>query len=146
MTASVTALKALQACLAAEHAAIYGYGVLGGVLAAERPTEPQYELAAEGYVAHRARRDALTALIVDMKAAPVPAEPAYATPFRIADVSACRRLGRHIEHRTAAVYSFAVAKTANAARRVVAHALADAALREVRWGAEAQAFPGVADF
>ena len=141
----MTAVEALQDCLAAEHAAIYGYGLLGGVLAAEETGATERVLAADGYVGHRASRDALTALISGLRVDPVPAEPAYATPFRIVDIAGCRRLGRHIEHRTAAVYSFAVAKTVDGTRRMLARTLTDAALREVRWGAEAQAFPGIAD-
>lgn len=141
----MTALAALQDCLAAEHAAIYGYGVLGGVLGGDSKAASDQALAAAGYVAHRARRDELTALIAGLDVDPVPAEPAYATPFPITGTPDCRRLGRHIEHRTAAVYSFAVAETVRGTRRMLANALLDAARREVRWGGEAQAFPGVTD-
>lgn len=141
----MTALTALQDCLAAEHAAIYGYGVLGGVLAGDGRAAIDQKLAAAGYVAHRTRRDELTAVIAGLDAVPAPAEAAYATPFRIASTTDCRRLGQHIEHRTAAAYSVAVAQTANGTRRMLASALIDAARREVRWGGEPQAFPGIAD-
>ncbi|NED21451.1 DUF4439 domain-containing protein, partial [Streptomyces sp. SID9913] len=47
-------LRALQAALAAEHAAVYGYGVVGGRIGKERA--PQ---ARSAYDAHRARRDTL---------------------------------------------------------------------------------------
>ncbi|NEB22488.1 DUF4439 domain-containing protein, partial [Streptomyces coelicoflavus] len=47
-------LDAVQAALAAEHAAVYGYGVVGGRIGEERLTE-----ARAAYDAHRARRDAL---------------------------------------------------------------------------------------
>lgn len=141
----MTAVSALQACLAAEHAAVYGYGVLGGVAAADRQAIPDQTLATAGYAAHRARRDALTQLLVTMDVEPAVAEPAYSTPFPVRDVDDCQRLGRHIEHRAAAVYSNAVAETADGTRRVVARALADAAVREVRWGGQPQAFPGAAD-
>lgn len=141
----MTALPALQHCLAAEHAAIYAYGVLGGVLAGDAEGASDQAMAAEGFVAHRARRDTLTSLITRLKAHPVPAEPSYTTPFHVADSSDSRRLGRYVEHRTAAVYAFAVAKTVDGTRRMLANALTDAALREVRWGAKAQAFPGAGD-
>lgn len=141
----MTARDALQDCLAAEHAAIYGYGVLGGVLAGDKSATRDQALAAAGYVAHRARRDDLATLIADLDLDPVPAEPAYATPFPITDTSDCRRLGRHIEHGTAAVYAFAVARTVDGTRRMLASALIDAARREVRWGGKAQAFPGATD-
>ncbi|MYS45182.1 DUF4439 domain-containing protein, partial [Streptomyces sp. SID5998] len=48
-------LTAAQAALAAEHAAVYGYGVVGGRIGRERRAE-----ARTAYDAHRARRDALT--------------------------------------------------------------------------------------
>ncbi|MGC3005519.1 DUF4439 domain-containing protein, partial [Streptomyces sp. G35A] len=47
-------LRALQAALAAEHAAVYGYGVVGGRIGKDRRAE-----ARAAYDAHRARRDAL---------------------------------------------------------------------------------------
>lgn len=141
----MTALEALQDCLAAEHAALYGYGVLGGVLAGDEKATDDQALAAASYVVHRTRRDDLAALIAGLDVDPVPAEPVYATPFPIAGTPDCRRLGRHIEHRTAAVYSVAVAKTVRGTRRMLASALVDAARREVRWGGAAQAFPGVTE-
>ncbi len=42
----MTALAALQDCLAAEHAAIYGYGVLGGVLGGDSNAASDQALAA----------------------------------------------------------------------------------------------------
>ena len=141
----MTARAALQDCLAAEHAAVYGYGVLGGVLAGHPAATKEQTQATEGYAAHRARRDTLTSLLVDLEVDPVPAEPAYDVPFRVVDVADCRRLGQHIERRSAAIYSSAVAQTVDDTRRLLAGALADVAVREVRWGAEPRAFPGVAE-
>ncbi|WP_037661545.1 DUF4439 domain-containing protein, partial [Streptomyces aurantiacus] len=45
-------LNALQAALRAEHAAVYGYGVVGGRVGDGRRAE-----ARTAYDAHRARRD-----------------------------------------------------------------------------------------
>ncbi|MEY7981461.1 DUF4439 domain-containing protein, partial [Streptomyces pilosus] len=61
-------LRALQAALAAEHAAVYGYGVGGGRVGKERRTE-----ARAAYDAHRARRDALVRAVRDTGGAPVAA-------------------------------------------------------------------------
>ena len=141
----MTARAALQGCLAAEHAAVYGYGVLGGVLAGHPAATGERALAAEGYAAHRARRDTLTDLLVKSDVDPVAAEPAYEVPFRVVDVADCRRLGQHLERRSGATYSSAVAQTVDDTRRLLAGALTDAAVREVRWGAEPRAFPGVAE-
>lgn len=79
----MSALEAAQAALAAEHAAVYGYGVLGG-----RVTEPRGAEAREGYAAHRARRDALTRTVRDLGAAPVASAPAYKLPFPVPDAAA----------------------------------------------------------
>ncbi|NDZ59541.1 DUF4439 domain-containing protein, partial [Streptomyces anulatus] len=53
-------LTAVQAALAAEHAAVYGYGVLGGRIEGKRGTE-----ARAAYDGHRARRDALARAVRD---------------------------------------------------------------------------------
>ncbi|MER7187610.1 DUF4439 domain-containing protein, partial [Streptomyces hyaluromycini] len=58
-------LKALQAALAAEHAAVYGYGVVGGRIGRQRLAE-----ARSAYDAHRARRDALVREVRDLGGAP----------------------------------------------------------------------------
>ncbi|HET6359230.1 DUF4439 domain-containing protein, partial [Streptomyces sp.] len=50
----MSTLDAIQAALAAEHAAVYGYGVVGGRIGEAREAEVR-----AAYAAHRARRDAL---------------------------------------------------------------------------------------
>jgi hypothetical protein len=62
----------LQALLSAEHAAVYGYGVVGG-----RLDDATRSTALAAYDSHRARRDQLEALLSARGAAPVRAEPAY---------------------------------------------------------------------
>ena len=65
-------VRLLQALLAAEHAVVYGYGVLGARLEdALRPVARQVSDH------HRARRDALTALLLDRNAPAPPALMAY---------------------------------------------------------------------
>ncbi|MEU7703318.1 DUF4439 domain-containing protein, partial [Streptomyces sp. NPDC039028] len=76
----MSALDATQAALAAEHAAVYGYGVVGGRIGPDRRAE-----ATAAYEAHRARRDALRRSVRDLGGAPVVAEAAYELPFRVAD-------------------------------------------------------------
>jgi hypothetical protein len=138
----VSVVDALQQCLAAEHAAVYGYGVLGGVLGGTTDEADQLRAAA-GYTAHRDRRDALRNRISDLDEEPVPAEPAYAVPFTIEDAADCRRLGGHIESRTAAVYAAAVADTVDEVRRLMAVALTDCAVRADAWGAPDDVLPGI---
>jgi hypothetical protein len=140
-------VEGLQRCLAAEHAAIYAYGVLGGRLAGLAPAAagPKQELAQTSYAAHRARRDALVEAIEGLDADPVAADPAYALPFTPSSAGSCARLARYIEARCCEVYAYAVSLTSDDLRRFAAHALIDAASRGVAWGAPPQAFPGRPD-
>ena len=146
---------ALQECLAAEHAAVYGYGVLGGVLAgASSGTDGStsaevtafQQLAAAGYVEHRRRRDDLTELISGQGADPVAAEPAYELPKRVTTPEDCRDLALLIEDRCAQTYADAVARSVDEDREFAARALTGCALRAASWGAEADPFPGLAEF
>jgi Domain of unknown function (DUF4439) len=139
----VTATDAVQGCLAAEHAAVYGYGVVGGVLADIAGAGHLRAYAKECYDAHRARRDALTALLSRGGQTPVAAHAAYRLPGRVAGTSGCSSLARQIERRCAAVYAFAVAHTADSSRAAAVDALTDCALREAGWGARPSAFPGL---
>ncbi|MDX6318780.1 MAG: hypothetical protein QOD35_2180 [Nocardioidaceae bacterium] len=139
----MTALDAIQQCLAAEHAAVYGYGVVGGVLADLAGAADLRTYAQDCYDAHRAQRDALTALLARNGQTPVAAHPAYRLPGPVVGSSGCRALARQIERRSAAVYAFAVSKTSNGSRAMAVDALTDCALRETGWGAEPRAFPGV---
>lgn len=138
----MSALDRLQDCLAAEHAACYGYGVIGGALAGIPDTPAEEEQADTFYVAHRQSRDELTEVISALDAEPVAAEAAYATP-PVSTARACQRLGRLLEQRTAAVYAYAVAETTDATRAGIAESLTDCALRAAAWGAPADPFPGL---
>ncbi|WP_030944927.1 ferritin-like domain-containing protein [Streptomyces sp. NRRL S-646] len=133
-------LKALQAALAAEHAAVYGYGVVGGQIRAGRRTEAQ-----AAYDAHRARRDALTREVRDLGGTPVAAAAGYALPFPVSDSAAAVRLATELEDRVAGVYSDLVRATGGERRRMAAGALREAAVRAVRWSGESVAFPGLAE-
>lgn len=144
----MSAVAALQDCLAAEHAALYGYGVLGGRLAraARGARGARWRTLADvAYADHRARRDDLTELLVEKDAVPVAAHPAYATPFEVETLSGCRRLARLLESRCSAVYADAVRRTADHRREVSAEALTGCALLAVQWGEPIDAFPGVAE-
>ncbi|SDE13630.1 ferritin-like domain-containing protein [Streptomyces prasinopilosus] len=133
-------LRALQAALAAEHAAVYGYGVVGGRIAGGRRTE-----ARSAYDAHRARRDALVREVRDMGADPVAAAAGYALPFGVPDPAAAVRLAAVLENRVAAVYSDLVRASGGERRRAAAEALREAAVRAARWSGESVAFPGLAE-
>ncbi|CAL9434227.1 ferritin-like domain-containing protein [Streptomyces sp. ICN988] len=133
-------LDALQAALAAEHAAVYGYGVVGGRVGEKRRTE-----ARAAYDAHRARRDALARDVRDLGGEPVAAAAGYALPFSVPDSAAAVRLAADLEDRVAGVYSDLVRAAEGDARATAAGALREAAVRAARWRGGSVAFPGLAE-
>lgn len=133
-------LTALQAALRAEHAAVYGYGVVGGRVPQARRAE-----ALSAYAAHRARRDELARAVRALGGTPDAASAAYALPFPVPDSAAAVRLAAELEERVAGVYSDLVRASSGEARRSAAVALREAAVRAVRWSGESVAFPGLAE-
>ena len=70
MTATEVAL--LRSALEAEHAVVYGYGVLGA-----RLDDTDRSVARLAFDSHRARRDQLAARLRDRGSVPEAARPAY---------------------------------------------------------------------
>ncbi|MEU2778212.1 ferritin-like domain-containing protein [Streptomyces sp. NPDC007162] len=138
--ARAAVLRALQAALAAEHAAVYGYGVVGGRVDAQRLAE-----ARSAYDAHRSGRDALAREVRDLGGEPVAASAAYALPFAVSDSATAVRLAAELEDRVADVYSDLVRASSGERRGSAAGALREAAVRAVRWRGESVAFPGLAE-
>lgn len=133
-------LKAVQAALGAEHAAVYGYGVVGGKIGEARQSE-----AREAYDAHRARRDELTRAVRDLGGKPAVAAAGYALPFPVTDSDSAVRLAAELEERVAGVYSDLVRASEGDRRGTAAEALREAAVRAVRWRGGSVAFPGLAE-
>lgn len=123
---------ALQPVLAAEHAAVYAYGVIGGVL--------QSSQSYAAYAAHRGRRDQLMAMIGDDAVA---AQPAYALPFEVTGAARAERLAVRVEERCAEAYAQAVSRTVGSVRAYAARGLTDCAVRELAWGGELEPWPGL---
>ncbi|MFI7242537.1 ferritin-like domain-containing protein [Streptomyces qinglanensis] len=136
----MTELTAAQAALRAEHAAVYGYGVVGGRIDEDRRGE-----ARECYEAHRARRDVLRRTVRALGGEPEPAAAAYALPFAVPDSAAAVRLAAQLEDRVAGVYADLVRASEGARRRTAADALREAAVRSVRWKGGGVAFPGLTE-
>nr|WP_203659639.1 ferritin-like domain-containing protein [Streptomyces sp. SID14446] len=130
----------MQAALAAEHAAVYGYGVVGGKIGEKRRSD-----ARAAYDAHRARRDTLVRAVKDLGGTPEAASAAYVLPFPVTDSPTAVRFAAELEERVAAVYSDLVRATTGDQRRTAAGALREAAVRAVRWNGESVAFPGLAE-
>lgn len=133
-------LDALQSALEAEHATIYGYGVVGGRVAESRRDDVR-----AAYDGHRARRDALRRDVKGLGGTPRPASAAYALPFAVPDGDAAVRLAAELEERLATVYAALVRAGEGARRREAAGALREAAVRAVRWRGSGVAFPGLGE-
>jgi hypothetical protein len=137
---------ALQAALAAEHAAIWAYGLAAAFL-----TEPLVSQLVEATAAHRARRDATERALIDADALPVPAEPAYLTP-PVRDTTSAVRLAITAETDAAAAWRSVVERSPaeHGLRKAALDALVGSAVRAARWRAAAGddrptvPFPGVA--
>ena len=128
---------ALRATLAAEHAAVWGYGVVGAALppGARAPGD-------EGEQAHRDARDRLAALLDERDADPVPAEAGYALPFPVlSDVDAAA-LAVALEEGVAANWVALLAAAEQATvRQLAVDVLGAAEARAVRWRAAAGRTP-----
>lgn len=131
-------VEALQALLDAEHAAVYGFGVVGA-----RSDGPARDRARTSYDAHRARRDEVEQLIVRQGARPRASAPAYGLPFPVSSGGDASRLAAHLEDGVAAHLADVVASAEGEARRIAATWLREAALASTEWGGAAAAFPGL---
>jgi hypothetical protein len=140
----MTAVDALQVALAAEHAALYVYGVLGA-RTSESATPLLFASVSEAYDVHRASRDELTARLLDAGAEPTPAAPAYEVPAAPPTPLGVARAAAELERRCAETYAYVVAKTTGEDRAWALDALTSTAVREVTFGAPPEAFPGAPD-
>ncbi|CNG38433.1 hypothetical alanine rich protein [Mycobacterium tuberculosis] len=133
--------RAVQTALAAEHAAVYGYGVLGARL---RGT--LRETAKQMWDGHRAQRDALVSIL---SVPPVPAAAAYRLPVRPADTRGAARLAAALEEDVAGAYVGVAGLSSPDLRAFAADSAQRAMARSARWRAKAgeaappEAFPGL---
>ena len=91
-SADAADIAALQAALAAEHAAVYGYGIVGAMVTGGAET-----LARADWLAHQEARDTLEAMLVKLGATPVAASPAYQLPFAVTGEASAVRLAAALE-------------------------------------------------
>jgi Domain of unknown function (DUF4439) len=139
------AAGALQDALAAEHAAVWGYGVVGAALPADGRAPVT---AAED--AHRDARDALLVLLADLEADPVPAEGAYALPFPVLSPTDAAALAVTLEDGAAEAWVRVLDQAADAdVRRLAVDVLGSTEVRAVDWRRRAgqspltRPFPGL---
>ena len=137
-------VSALQAALTAEHAAVYGYGVVGAHLTGSRQAT-----ATSDWVAHQEARDTLEAMLQARGAQPVAAAVAYRLPVAVRTPAQAASLAVLLEDRittaylglvaldTPAVRTFGAQQVAGvrAARRVLArqHGRVPRPARRARW-------------
>ena len=132
-------VAALQAALAAEEAASYGYGVVGAHLSGQA-----FSLATSDCVIHERARDNLIAMLSSLGAPPQPAAVAYRLPMAVSTTAQAATLAVDLELSVVAGYLDLVAVGDRSRRRLAASRMQDAASRAARWGGQPEAFPGLA--
>lgn len=132
-------LAALQGALAAEHVAIFGYGVLGAHLSGAQRTA-----ADQMWSSHRARRDRLRSYVEAAGGAPVAAAPAYHLPAPVTSPRTAARLAALLEDGVTTGYAGLAGAADPGLCRYAALAMQEATVRAVRWrGTPSGAFPGL---
>jgi hypothetical protein len=133
---------ALQEVLAAEHAAVWGYGVVGDALPASQRSTAE---AAEA--AHRDSRDALAQLLDSRGADPVAARAAYALPFPVASTKDAAALGVRLEDGTSRAWVRLLDQAAQrSTRQLAVDGLTACELRAVAWRTAAGQTPLTSPF
>ena len=129
---------ALQAALAAEQAAAYGYGVVGAHLSGS-----QAEAASADWVTHQAAADKLDGLLAAGGATGSPAGVAYQLPGAVHTAAQAVALAATLEDQVARAYLDVVGRGSRDLRMLAAQQARAAALRAARWRGTTQAFPGL---
>ncbi|MCW2762313.1 MAG: hypothetical protein JWR85_2514 [Marmoricola sp.] len=139
----MTPVQALQKALAAEHAAVHLFGLLGAQSSKSRqPT--LFAKLNRAYDAHRGARDQLTVLVSAKGADPVAAEVDYEVPGPTSTPDEIEAVARTLERRVTRTYGELIASTAGGDRRWAITALDASALRELSFGLPPTDFPGLA--
>jgi hypothetical protein len=137
----VSAEERLTEALRAEHAAIYGYGVIGAHL--DNATVP---LAVQAEAAHRGRRDALVLRLSGNGRTPPAADPVYTLPSRVTNQAEALKLALTIEERTAVIWRLALPDTTGDDRKLALDGLTDCAVRATRVRKAAGIIPATVAF
>jgi Domain of unknown function (DUF4439) len=132
------ATRALRAALAAEQAAIYGYGVVGSHLAGTARA-----LATTYWTAHQVAADQLAALLQGRGATPGPAAVAYQLPHAVSTAAQALRLAAVLEDQVTSAYLSLVALDEQSVRMLGAREVRASALRAAAWRGRTVAFPGL---
>lgn len=137
-SAARSAVTALQQALAAQNAAIFGYGVAGAYLAGRQ------QATATGYWNdHRTAGDTLAALLRARGAQPAAADAAYKLPFPVRTAHQATALAAYLEDEVTAGYLALVGTGDEALARLGAAAMQQAAVRATYWRGHPVPFPGL---
>ena len=131
-------VPALQAALAAENAAIFGYGVAGAHLSGS-----SLAAAEQDWTRHNEARDTLVAMIRRLGATPAATQAFYQIPFRVHDATSAMALAAYLEEGVTKAYLGLVAVSNQRLRRFGALAMQGTAQRAAFWRGSTQAFPGL---
>jgi hypothetical protein len=131
-------IAALQGALAAEHAAVYGFGVVGAYSSGAALAQARAD-----WLAHQVARDNLAAMLTGRGAAPVAASPAYQLPFAVTGAVSAKRLAAALENGVTGAYLALVAVNDPALRTFGATAMQISANRATAWSGITVAFPGM---
>ena len=128
---------ALREALAAEHAAVWGYGVVGAAL-----DVTAQGVASVSETAHRDIRDRVVDLLAERGADPVDAEGGYALPFPVLSGTDAAALAVVLEDGVAAAWVRVLDQAVERSTRELAvGALTAAEVRAVGWRATAGQSP-----
>lgn len=141
--------RAWQAALAAEHQAVFGYGLLG-----PRLRGTQHTLAMSCAAAHEALRDATEAAMAGSGLQPESPRVDYPALYPVSDAGQARALATRLEDDCAAAWRYLYAQAARAAATAriaqAQAALTASAVRATQWRVlvsptdATRPFPGVA--
>jgi len=121
-------IAALQAVMAAEHAALWAYGLVAAYDPAVSDT------VTDMITSHQGMRDTAANLIVSGGATPVGPAPAYQTPQPVTDAKSALALALTIESDCAVAWRAVIGRTADSSLRGTAlSSLTDCAMRMVTW-------------
>ncbi|HEX5088772.1 MAG TPA: ferritin-like domain-containing protein [Nocardioides sp.] len=140
-----TELDALQATLAAEHAAVYVLGLIGS-RTSESAEAPLYTAVRGAYEAHRDTRDALIGEIAGLGATPSPAAVAYTAPAGLDTPDGRYQAALALEKACASTYAALVGATSGPRRLEAIGLLNDAAARELSFRGTPEIFPGADEY
>jgi Domain of unknown function (DUF4439) len=140
-----TELDALQATLAAEHAAVYVLGLIGSRTSQSAEADLYTALRA-AYEAHRRSRDSLIGEVAGLGGTPGPAAAAYTPPAGLDTPDGRYQAALALEQGCASTYAALVGATSGERRLEAIGLLNDVAARELSFRGTPEIFPGADEY